>query len=88
MSTADLFHDEHVKLREMMVELDHPQRGKWYNVGMPIKLSASPTKVERSPTLGEHTPEILREVLGYDAGRVADLTSAGTFSLPPRAPKA
>jgi formyl-CoA transferase len=88
MSTEDLFNDEHVKLREMMVELDHPQRGKWYNVGMPIKLSASPTKVERSPTLGEHTPEILREVLGYDAGRVADLTSAGTFSLPPRAPKA
>ena len=25
--------------REMYVELDHPQRGKWFNVGMPIKLS-------------------------------------------------
>jgi hypothetical protein len=44
MSTEDLFNDEHVKGREMMVELDHPQRGKWYNVGMPIKLSASPSK--------------------------------------------
>ena len=50
--------------RDMYVELDHPQRGKWYNVGMPIKLSASPAKIERSPTLGEHTDEILKEVLG------------------------
>ena len=53
----------------MWVELDHPQRGKWYNVGMPIKLSASPAKIERSPTLGEHTDEILKEVLGYERRR-------------------
>jgi formyl-CoA transferase len=66
MSTEDLFNDEHVKGREMMVELDHPQRGKWYNVGMPIKLSASPSKIERSPTLGEHTEQVLGE-LGYSA---------------------
>jgi formyl-CoA transferase len=39
----------------MWVELDHPQRGKWFNVGMPIKLSASPAQIKRSPTLGEHT---------------------------------
>jgi formyl-CoA transferase len=87
MSTEDLFNDEHVRLREMMVELDHPQRGKWYNVGMPIKLSASPAKIERSPTLGEHTDEVLREVLGYDAAKVAALKAAGAFSLPPRPAK-
>ena len=84
MSTGDLFQDEHVKLRQMMVELDHPQRGKWYNVGMPIKLSASPANIERSPTLGEHTDEILRAVLGYDAGRIEELKAAGAFSLPPK----
>ena len=53
----------------MCVELDHPQRGKWWNVGMPIKLSASPATIERSPTLGEHTEEILKEVLGYSEER-------------------
>jgi len=42
MSTEDLANDEHVRGRDMWVELDHPQRGKWWNVGMPIKLSASP----------------------------------------------
>ena len=44
------------------VELDHPQRGKWFNVGMPIKLSDSPAVIKRSPTLGEHTDEILAEL--------------------------
>ncbi|MBC7781488.1 MAG: formyl-CoA transferase [Proteobacteria bacterium] len=87
MSTEDLFNDEHVKGREMMVELDHPQRGKWFNVGMPIKLSASPAKIERSPTLGEHTDEVLASVLGYDAAKVSSLRSAGAFSVPPKKAK-
>jgi len=82
MSTEDLFNDEHVKLRQMMVELDHPQRGKWWNVGMPIKLSDSPAKIERSPMLGEHTGEILKEVLGYDEAKIASLGKAGAFSSP------
>jgi formyl-CoA transferase len=66
----------------MWVELDHPQRGKWYNVGMPIKLSDSPVRIERSPLLGEHTEEILKEVLGYDDAKIASLKSAGAFSAP------
>ena len=66
MCTEDLANDEHVRGRDMWVELDHPQRGKWWNVGMPIKLSASPAVIKRSPTLGEHTDEVLKEVLGYD----------------------
>ena len=49
MGTADLANDEHVRGRDMWVELDHPQRGKWFNVGMPIKLSASPPRIKRSP---------------------------------------
>ena len=84
MSTEDLFADEHVKLRDMMVELDHPQRGKWWNVGMPIKLSASPAAIKRSPTLGEHTDEILKQVLGYDETQVSALKKAGAFSVPPK----
>jgi len=84
MSTKDLANDEHVKLREMYVELDHPQRGKWYNLGCPIKLSDSPVEVTRSPLLGEHTDEILGEVLGYDAGKVDQFRNAGAFTMPPK----
>ncbi len=84
MSTEDLANDEHVRLREMYVELDHPQRGKWYNIGMPIKLSASAAEIERSPLLGEHTDEILKEVLGYDDAKIGSLRKAGAFSHPPK----
>jgi len=84
MSTDDLANDEHVRGRDMWVELDHPQRGKWWNVGMPIKLSESPAKIERSPTLGEHTDEILQQVLGYEKDKIAKLKSAGAFSVPPK----
>jgi len=84
MSTADLANDEHVRGRDMYVELDHPQRGKWFNVGMPIKLSASPAVVKRSPTLGEHTDEVLREVLGLSDADIAAKKEAGAFSMPPK----
>jgi len=84
MSTEDLANDEHMRGRDMWVELDHPQRGKWWNVGMPIKLSASPAKIERSPTLGEHTEEILKQVLNYDESKIAGLKQAGAFSAPPK----
>ncbi len=84
MSTEDLTHDEHVRGREMWVELDHPQRGKWFNVGMPIKLSDSPAVIKRSPLLGEHTDEVLEEVLGYSKEKISSLKSAGAFSVPPK----
>jgi formyl-CoA transferase len=84
MGTEDLAHDEHVRGRGMWVELDHPQRGKWWNVGMPIKLSDSPARIERSPLLGEHTDEVLKEVLGYDEAKINSLRSAGAFSAPPK----
>jgi formyl-CoA transferase len=84
MSTEDLANDEHVRGRDMWVELDHPQRGKWFNVGMPIKLSASPALIRRSPTLGEHTDEVLKQVLGYDEAKIKSLKGAGAFSVPPK----
>jgi len=84
MSTEDLANDEHVRGRDMWVELDHPERGTWYNVGMPIKLSDSPAVIKRSPLLGEHTDEILKQVLGYDDTKISTLRQAGAFSVPPK----
>jgi len=84
MSTTDLANDDHVQLREMYVELDHPERGKWYNLGCPMKLSDSPVEVTRSPLLGEHTEEILEKVLGYESSEIDELKEAGAFSRPPR----
>ncbi len=83
MSTEDLANDEHVRLRQMYVQLDHPDRGTWNNVGMPIKLSDSPPDIERSPLLGEHTDEILKQVLEYENDHIDHLRAAGAFSKEP-----
>ena len=61
----------------MVVEVDHPERGKYLTVGNPVKLSDSPSDVERSPLLGEHTIEILRDVLRMDGQRVDEIISSG-----------
>jgi formyl-CoA transferase len=40
--------------------------------------------IKRSPTLGEHTDEVLREVLGYEQAKIDALKGAGAFSAPPK----
>ena len=71
--------DEQPSLRETgtVVEVDHPTRGKYLTVGNPIKLSDSPSDVLRSPLLGEHTDEILAEVLGMSSEDIADMKADG-----------
>jgi formyl-CoA transferase len=70
---------EDVSLRESgtIVEVDHPERGKYLTVGCPIKFSDSAVEVTRSPLLGEHTDEILSDVLDYDAAEIAAIRASG-----------
>jgi formyl-CoA transferase len=72
---------EEPSLRETgtVVEVDHPTRGKYLTVGNPIKLSDSPTEVTRSPLLGEHTDEVLRDVLGFNDNQVAEIHASGAL---------
>jgi CoA:oxalate CoA-transferase len=63
-SVDSVIKDEQVLAREMIVEVDHPVAGKLKMPGIPIKLSATPGAILRpAPTLGEHTEEVLRELL-------------------------
>ena len=65
LSMKELAEEPSLRETGTVVEVDHPTRGKYLTVGNPIKLSDSPTDVRRSPLLGEHTDEVLRDVLGY-----------------------
>ncbi len=77
LSMKEIAEDEDLRKTGTVVEVDHPERGKYLSVGCPIKLSDSPVEVERSPLLGEHTVEVLRDVLGYDGEGLARILDSG-----------
>jgi len=82
LSMKEIAEDPSLRATGTVVEVNHPVRGKYLSVGNPIKLSDSPTLVTRSPLLGEHTREILRDVLGLDAQRIRDIQESGALGEP------
>jgi len=77
LSMKELAEEPSLRETGTIVEVDHPERGPYLSVGCPVKLSDTEVVVERSPLLGEHSEEILGEVLGYSAEEIAELKQAG-----------
>ena len=88
LSMKEIAEDESLRKTGTVVEVDHPTRGKYLSVGNPIKLSDSISEVKRSPLLGEHTDEILTDVLGFKANEVAEIKNSGALSVPKKEEKA
>jgi crotonobetainyl-CoA:carnitine CoA-transferase CaiB-like acyl-CoA transferase len=65
--------DPHLWEREMLVKMKDAVAGEMYLPGATIKLSRTPARVGMVPTPGQHTDEVLGEVLGYDAAKLAAL---------------
>ena len=63
-------------------------RGKYLTVGNPIKMSDSISEVTRSPLLGEHTDEILKDVLGFKSDEIEEIKNSGALSAPKKEEKA
>ena len=76
LDTGEVLTDPHLLARNMIVEVEHPVRGRYITVGNPIKLSASPTAITPSPLLGQHRAEILVE-LGYSDEQIRRLEKDG-----------
>jgi formyl-CoA transferase len=79
LSMKEIAEDESLRKTGTVVEVDHPTRGKYLSVGNPIKLSDSVSEVKRSPLLGEHTEEILRDVLKFGEKQIAEIKSSGAL---------
>ncbi|HEY6234223.1 MAG TPA: formyl-CoA transferase, partial [Candidatus Elarobacter sp.] len=78
MSTKDLIEDESLRARNMIAEVEHPQRGTFKTVGCPLVLSDTPVEITTSPLLGEHNEEILKEI-GWDGADAHALHAAGVL---------
>ncbi len=79
LSMKELANEKSLRKTGTVVEVDHPERGKYLTVGNPIKLSDSATEVERSPLLGEHTEEILKTVVGLDDNEIEAAREQGAI---------
>ena len=76
-NVRDVVQDPNVRYRGMIVEIDQPGIGAIEIAGSPFHLSETPGRVEApAPMLGEHTVQVLRQVLGYSDERVQALLNA------------
>jgi crotonobetainyl-CoA:carnitine CoA-transferase CaiB-like acyl-CoA transferase len=65
----EVFDDPQIQHREMEISMPHPLSGNGNVtlIGSPLKMSATPVTYRHAPpTLGQHTDEILEELLGMD----------------------
>lgn len=65
--------EPHLTEREIMMEIPDPIAGKMWVSGKSIKFSRTPMVVNPTPLIGEHTTELLSNVLGYDDEKIASL---------------
>ena len=78
---AQVYGDEQVLAREMKVTLADDEMGELQNIGIPVKLSATPGSIRhRGPGLGEHTRELLLEH-GYTEAEVDALVDGGAVGI-------
>ena len=73
-SVDDLPEDPQILANDYVVDFEHPQHGQTQVLGIPVKLGETPGSVRlAAPELGQHTEEVLLEVLGYDWDRITEL---------------
>jgi formyl-CoA transferase len=74
----EVYVNPQVKARELQVDLPHPSGGTARMVRSPMNLSATPARCDMPPpTLGQHTDEVLRDLLGHDDAEIAVLRTRG-----------
>jgi crotonobetainyl-CoA:carnitine CoA-transferase CaiB-like acyl-CoA transferase len=73
----EVFSDPHMLQRQMVIEVDHPRRGKTKQIGFPIKFSDTPWQIQiPAALLGEHTEEVVSG-LGYSQDEIDKMMEDG-----------
>jgi len=72
--------DPHLWERQMLVKMEDAVAGEMFVPGATVKLSKTPARVGPVPTPGQHTDEVLRDVLGYDKVALDTLRTAGAIA--------
>lgn len=75
-----VYQDPQVQARNMTFDMQHPKAGAIPLVASPIRMSHTPVTYRHAPPmLGQHTREVLSEVLGLTDDALNDLTQQGVF---------
>jgi formyl-CoA transferase len=78
--TQDLMNEKSLRVSRMLSEVDHPKRGRVVLPGWPVRMSDSPTPAVSCPPLqGQHTDEVLKEVLNLTPEELGGLRSDGVI---------
>jgi formyl-CoA transferase len=79
LSPKEIIEDESLAANDMIVEVEHPERGTFTTVGNPLKLSDSPTTITTPPLLGQHNEDIYIGELGLGDEELRLLRSGGVI---------
>ena len=73
LDTGEILDDPHLNARGQIHTLEHATRGRLRLPGCPVHLSASEAPTTPAPLAGQHTEEIVGEVLGLSRAEIAEL---------------
>lgn len=84
LTTPELLADPHLRARGAWVEHTHPDAGTWEMEAPPWKLSRTPGHIRLpAPGFGQHNSYVLRNLLGLQEEKIAELYAAGITSDDP-----
>ncbi len=82
-SIAGTIEDPHVKAREIIIDLKHKTAGSVRMPGFPVKMEKTPATYRMgAPALGEHSAQVLKEMLGYSDETIEEYRKSGTVVVP------
>jgi crotonobetainyl-CoA:carnitine CoA-transferase CaiB-like acyl-CoA transferase len=78
-TVPEALRDRQTADRGMVVQTEHPRFGAVRQLRSPVRVGDADPEYVRAPLRDEHRDQVLRDLLGYDAARIASLGDRGAF---------